>query len=80
MRRAKRAGLSQRIEARVCRQNSLEVSDLANRIDFVLLFALVHEVSDKEKLFSESETNGETALSGPQGTCNEAWIFRRLFP
>jgi ubiquinone/menaquinone biosynthesis C-methylase UbiE len=53
VKRAKKAGLSERIEARTCRQNSLGVKDLAGKIDFALAFALVHEVPDKDRLFSE---------------------------
>jgi ubiquinone/menaquinone biosynthesis C-methylase UbiE len=51
--RAKKAGLTDRIDARVCTQSSLGVSDLAGKIDFALAFALVHEVPGKEILFSE---------------------------
>ena len=51
--RAKKAGLADRIDARVCSQRSLRVSDLAGKIDFALAFALVHEVPDKDILFSE---------------------------
>ena len=51
--RAKKAGLTERIDARVCNQRSLGVSDLAGRIDFALAFALAHEVPDKDMLFSE---------------------------
>jgi len=53
MRRAKKAGLNGRIDARVCGHDSLGVDDLAGTIDFALLFALVHEVPDKRRLFSE---------------------------
>ena len=53
VKKAQKAGLSDRIEARTCRQDSLEVKDLAGRIDFALAFALVHEVPDKDRLFSE---------------------------
>ena len=53
VKRAQKAGLSDRIEARTCRQDSLEVKDLAGRIDFALAFALVHEVPDKDRLFAE---------------------------
>ena len=53
VKRAQKAGLSDRIEARTCHQNSLEVNDLAGKIDFALAFALVHEVPDKNRLFTE---------------------------
>jgi ubiquinone/menaquinone biosynthesis C-methylase UbiE len=53
IRRALKKGLSDRIDARICLQNSLEVSDIAGKIDFALAFALVHEVPDKKRLFTE---------------------------
>jgi ubiquinone/menaquinone biosynthesis C-methylase UbiE len=52
LRRAEKAGLSERIDARIS-QNSLKLNDMAGKIDLALLFALVHEVPDKERLFSE---------------------------
>ena len=53
LKRALKAGLSDRIDARIGRQGSLGVSDIAGKIDFALAFALVHEVPDKERLFAE---------------------------
>ncbi|MEW6584722.1 MAG: class I SAM-dependent methyltransferase [Nitrospirota bacterium] len=53
IKRAEKAGLSGRIEPRTCPNDSLNVDDLSGKIDFVLAFALVHEVPDKERLFSE---------------------------
>jgi len=53
MRRARRAGLADRIVARITSGDSLHIEDFANRIDFALLFAVVHEVQDQEKLFHE---------------------------
>jgi ubiquinone/menaquinone biosynthesis C-methylase UbiE len=51
--RAEQAGLSGQIETRVCMPTSLLIEDLSNKIDFVLLFAMVHEVPDQKKLFAE---------------------------
>jgi ubiquinone/menaquinone biosynthesis C-methylase UbiE len=69
--RAKKAGLADRIDARVCSQSTLGVSDLAGKIDFVLAFALVHEVPDKERLFGEIYTimkqTGRLLLAEPKG-------------
>jgi ubiquinone/menaquinone biosynthesis C-methylase UbiE len=45
-RRALKAGVADRITARVCNQNSLGLRDLEGRIDFVIAFAVVHEVPD----------------------------------
>jgi ubiquinone/menaquinone biosynthesis C-methylase UbiE len=71
MERAKKAGLSGRVDARICDRDSLGVNDLAGKIDFVLLFALVHEVPDKERLFTELysviKQSGELLMAEPSG-------------
>ena len=71
MSRAERAKLSGRIDARVCYQGSLELSDIINEIDFALVFALVHEVPDRDRLFSEiystMEQTGKLLLAEPKG-------------
>jgi ubiquinone/menaquinone biosynthesis C-methylase UbiE len=70
-RRALKAGLSDRIEGRICRQDSLGVSDIAGKIDFALAFALVHEVPDKERLFAEiyntMKETGQLLVAEPRG-------------
>ncbi len=69
--RAKKAGLTDRIDARVCSQSSLGVSDVAGKIDFALAFALVHEVPDKERLFTEiynaMKQTGKLLMAEPRG-------------
>jgi ubiquinone/menaquinone biosynthesis C-methylase UbiE len=76
IRRAEKAGLSGRIDARVADQNSLTLSDIAGKIDFALLFALVHEVPDKERLFSEvyaaMKRTGKLLLAEPAGHVSKA--------
>ncbi len=71
VRRALKAGLSDRIDVRICRQNSLGVSDIAGKIDFALAFALLHEVPDKERLFGEiyntMKQTGELLVAEPRG-------------
>lgn len=51
--RAREAGVHTQIDLRLCTPNSLGVADLAKRIDFILLFAVVHEIGDRENLFAE---------------------------
>jgi len=51
--RAAAAGLSDRIVARACESSSLGVEDFAGRIDFVLAFAVVHELPDTPGFFVE---------------------------
>jgi 2-polyprenyl-3-methyl-5-hydroxy-6-metoxy-1,4-benzoquinol methylase len=52
-RRAERAGLSERIVTRVCPPTSLEIADFAGRIDFALVYAVVHELPDAAQFFAE---------------------------
>jgi ubiquinone/menaquinone biosynthesis C-methylase UbiE len=51
--RVDNAGLLWRIETRLCVDSALQIDDLKEKIDFVLAFAVVHEVPDAKKLFTE---------------------------
>lgn len=51
--RAAEAGLADRIDARVCATTSLGIGDLAGKVDFVLAFAVAHEIRDTRRLFGE---------------------------
>jgi ubiquinone/menaquinone biosynthesis C-methylase UbiE len=53
IKRAKKAGLSNRIETRICRDNSLSLDDLKEEIDFAVAFHIVHEVPDINGFFSQ---------------------------
>ena len=52
-RRAKRAGFSERIECRLATEKSLNLTDLAGRVNFALAYYVVHEVPDPERFLSE---------------------------
>jgi ubiquinone/menaquinone biosynthesis C-methylase UbiE len=52
-RRADKTGLSERIETRKSTRESLNTDDLAGSVDFVLAFAVVHEIPDQERLYRE---------------------------
>lgn len=70
-RRARRAGLDGRIEARVCPEDSLAVDDLAGCVDFALAFAVVHEVPDPARLMVELRAavrdGGRVLVAEPAG-------------
>ena len=51
--RARKAGLSDRIELRICNQNSLCLDEFKEKIDFAFASAVVHEVTDDSSFFSE---------------------------
>ena len=69
--RAVRAGLIDRIELRVCTPTSLDIDDLAEKVDFALVFAVVHEVPDAERFLSEIQRSlrkgGSLFFSEPAG-------------
>jgi len=64
VRRATKAGLIDRIDHRVCDKNGLGIEDLGEKVDFVLAFALVHELPDAEVFFQQIH-----AALRPGGTC-----------
>jgi len=51
--RATRAGVSDRIETRVCSTSSLGLGDLEGEVDFALAYAVVHEVPDAAPFLAE---------------------------
>ncbi len=53
LKRAGKAGLVDRIETRICTQDSLGIDDLAGKIDFILAFAVVHEAANRETFIAE---------------------------
>ena len=75
LRRAHRAQLADRIETRVCDADSLRVADLVAKIDFVLAFAVVHEVGDATRFFSEVQgvlrPHGRVLFAEPRGHVSE---------
>ena len=65
--RAKRAGVEQRITLHLCKKDSL---GLNTRFDFALVFWMVHEVPDQESFFKEIRSllkpNGKLLMSEPK--------------
>jgi ubiquinone/menaquinone biosynthesis C-methylase UbiE len=69
--RARKAGLSKRIETRQCSANSLGLDDLTEEIDFALASAVVHEVPDPCSFFIEVhgtiKQTGRFLVTEPKG-------------
>lgn len=69
--RASRAGLADRIETRVCSAGGLGTQDLEGKVDFVLTFAMVHEVPDAAGLLTQIEDvlapGGRLLIAEPRG-------------
>ncbi|HXY01151.1 MAG TPA: methyltransferase domain-containing protein [Candidatus Limnocylindrales bacterium] len=74
-RRAEKAGVLERIDARLATPDSMGLSDLAGRVDFTLAFAMVHEVPNAARLFQEvaaaSKTSATMLLAEPKGHVKE---------
>ena len=74
-RRAVKAKVSDRIEARVTSAETMGVADLAGKVDFTLAFAMVHEFPDAAKFFSQvsdvSRPGAQLLLSEPRGHVSE---------
>ncbi|OHE58009.1 MAG: methyltransferase type 11 [Thermodesulfovibrio sp. RBG_19FT_COMBO_42_12] len=73
--RAKKAGLTDRIETRISHQNSLGLNDLNEEIDFALAFAVIHEVLNTAQFFSEVykalKPAGTLLIAEPKGHVSE---------
>jgi 2-polyprenyl-3-methyl-5-hydroxy-6-metoxy-1,4-benzoquinol methylase len=69
--RAKKAGLSGRIETRVCSSTSLDLEDQEGRVDFALAFAVVHETQDPAAFLSQIHEalapGGRLLIAEPSG-------------
>ena len=70
-RRADRAGLGRRIVTRLAAKGSLGADDLAGQVNFVLAFAVVHELPDAAPFFAELRTTlapgGTVLVAEPAG-------------
>jgi SAM-dependent methyltransferase len=51
--RATKAGLSGRIDARVCKDYSLEIDEMTGQIDFSLAFYVLHHAADIQGLIAQ---------------------------
>jgi len=70
-RRARRAGYLDRIDARVVRPGSMQIADLDEMVDFVLAFAVVHELPSPAAFFFEAaramKSGANLLLAEPDG-------------
>jgi len=73
--RAAKAGLSGRIETVICKEDSLSLDKIKEKIDFALASAVVHEVPDAAGFFSEiykaMKPAGRLLLVEPKGHVSE---------
>jgi SAM-dependent methyltransferase len=81
-RRAAKAALMDRIDARVTSAESLQIDDLAGKVDFTLAYAMVHELPSAAKFFAEvsvaSKPGAKLLLAEPRGHVNAAAFEKEL--
>jgi len=69
--RAQKAGVSAVMNYRLCSEDSLGIDDLAGTIDFLLLFAVLHEIPNRESLFVQINRalrrGGRVLFAEPEG-------------
>ncbi len=70
-RRAGRKGLLDRVETRLAKADSMGLGDLANTADFVLAFAMIHELPDAVRFLEEMhrvlKPGGKLLAAEPKG-------------
>lgn len=75
-RRAAKAGVSAALETRLVQGDSLGAGDLTGKVDFVLAFAVVHELPSAGKFFEEAaralKVGGTLLLAEPTGHVKDA--------
>lgn len=73
--RAKKAGVADRIDGRLCKPDTLSINDLAGSIDFVLAIAVMHELPDRKsalrEVHSALKTGGVMLMADPSSRFTE---------
>lgn len=81
-RHAQKAGVIERIDARLAAADSMGLGEFAGSVDFTLAFAMVHEMPDAAKFFREvaaaSKPGATLLLAEPKGHVKEADFAEEL--
>jgi len=81
-RRVAKAGLADRVDARVAPKDSLALTDAIGRVDFTLAFAMVHEMPDSARFFAEvahvSKPAAQLLLAEPSGHVSQGKFDKEL--
>ncbi len=75
-RRTAKAGVAERIDARLVQPESMGLADVAGQVDFTLLFAMVHETGSPRSFFAEvaqaMKPGGRVLFVEPRGHVDTA--------
>lgn len=74
-RRLVKAGLAERVDARLAKEDSMSLQDIKGTVDFTLAIAVVHEMPSAGQLFAEAaaamKRGGTLLLAEPAGHVKE---------
>lgn len=74
--RAAKAGVADRVDARVTSAKTMGLDDLSRKVDFTLAFAVAHEFPDAQRFFDEvtraSKPGATLLLAEPRGHVKDA--------
>jgi ubiquinone/menaquinone biosynthesis C-methylase UbiE len=80
--RATKAGLADRLSARLASADSMNITGLQISVDFILAFAVVHEFPDAVRFFTEvaaaAKTGAQLLLAEPRGHVKSAKFKEEL--
>ena len=81
-RKAQKAGVAAQVECRLAGHSGIGIKDLAGKVDFVLAFAVVHELPDAKEFFSESfvalKLEGRLLFSEPSSHLDKSEFEKSL--
>ena len=81
-RKAQRQGLSGRVDLRLANPTGMGINDLTGKVDFVLAFAVVHELPDAGLFFKESfavlKSGGKLLFSEPSNHIEQSEFDKSL--
>lgn len=81
-RRLAKAGIAERVDARLAQEDSMGLQDLAGKVAFTLAMAVVHEMPSASRLFAEAaaamKPGGTLLLVEPSGHVKEAMFAAEL--
>lgn len=76
--KAKKQGQLDKIEPMCCSEHSLNISNWKNQLDFVLVFAVAHEVPDRHRFFREiacvAKKGAKVLLAEPRGHVSQEYF------
>jgi ubiquinone/menaquinone biosynthesis C-methylase UbiE len=81
-RKAKRRGLASRLDLRLASSTGMGINDLTGKTDFILAFAMVHELPDASHFFKESfaalKPGGRLLFSEPSNHIKKSEFIKSL--